>query len=303
MFRQGRRGFVFAFLAAPVLLYTVYVVSPYLQAFRIAVTDWHGVSTEPRFVGLANFARLLGDETFWTALAHNGVLLVVVPVVTIAIGLLFAHLLTSGGRGSGVAGSRFYRVVLFLPQVLAVAVVAVLFQSVLKPGRGGLVNGPLTALGLTPVGFLTDPRLALWTVAGVLVWQSTGFYVVLFSAAMASIPPELYEAARLDGASGPRLFFRVTLPLIWDSIQVAWVYLGIAAFDAFTLVWVLTADHGGPDRATIVLATEVYRNAFVYSKFGYASALGVALFFLTTTFAVLVLRFTRREDTEYRGGA
>jgi N-acetylglucosamine transport system permease protein len=297
--RQGRRRFIAAFLAAPVLLYVVFVISPYLQAFRIAMTDWRGVSAQPRFVGLDNFARLLGDETFWTALAHNGVLLLVLPLVTIAIALYVARLLILGGRGAGVAGSTIYRVVFFLPQVLAVAVIAVLFQSVLKPDRGGMVNGPLIELGLEPVGFLTDPRYALWTVIGVLVWQSAGFYIVLFSAAMASIPAEIHDAARLDGASGWRLFFRVTLPLLWDSVQVAWVYLGIVAFDAFIIVWVLTVDHGGPDRGTIVLASEIYRNAFVYSKFGYASALGVALFFLTITFAALALRFTRRERVEF----
>ena len=132
-----------------------------------------------------------------------------------------------------------------------------------------------------------------------LVWQAVGFYVVLFSAGMASIPSEIYEAAALDGASRITLFFRITLPLLWDTLQVAWVYLGIAAFDAFASGQVLSVDSGGPDGATTVLALEIYRNAFSYSKFGYASAMGVALFFLTLTFAALTLRVTRRDTVEY----
>jgi N-acetylglucosamine transport system permease protein len=122
--------------------------------------------------------------------------------------------------------------------------------------------------------------------------------VVLFSAGMGSIPTEIYEAAALDGASRGTLFFRVTLPLLWNTLQVAWLYLGIAAFDAFALVNVMSVDRGGPDGATTVLGLEIYRNAFDYAQFGYASAMGVVLFFLTITFAALTLRVTRRDAIE-----
>ncbi|GAB3983495.1 hypothetical protein GCM10027615_68830 [Plantactinospora veratri] len=189
--------------------------------------------------------------------------------------------------------------VFFFPQVLAVAIIAVLFQMVYRPDESGLINGVLTKIGLDPVFFLINPNLALWSIIGVLVWQAVGFYVVLFSAGMASIPTEIYEAAEIDGASKITLFFRVTLPLLWDTLQVAWVYLGIAAFDAFAIVAVLSVDSGGPDGATTVLAMEIYRNAFVYGRAGYASAMGVALFFLTITFAALALRVSKRESIEY----
>ncbi len=131
-----------------------------------------------------------------------------------------------------------------------------------------------------------------------LVWQAVGFYVVLFSAGMASIPKDILEAAEIDGATQGTMFFRVTLPLLWDTLQVAWVYLGIAAFDAFAIVDVLTVEQGGPDHSTTVLAEEIYRNAFQNGKPAYASAMGVALFFLTITFAALTLRVTRRETIE-----
>ncbi|GGM67717.1 sugar ABC transporter permease [Thermopolyspora flexuosa] len=299
---HGRTRFIIGFLAFPVLLYLVYVISPYAQAFYIAMTNWRGVNANPQFVGLENFRRLLDDAVFWKAVWHNLLLLILLPVGTITIALFFAYLLNVGGEGRGVGGIRgsgFYKVVFFFPQVLAVAIIAVLFQQVFRPDRGGMLNGPLMALGLEPIGFLSNPDIALWSVLGVLIWQAVGFYVVLFSAGMASIPKEMYEAAQIDGAGRAAMFFRVTLPLLWDTVQVGWVYLGIAALDVFAVVWVMTAEQGGPDHSTTVIAAEIYRNAFDYFKFGYASAMGVVLFFFTIGFAVLALRLSRRERIEY----
>lgn len=302
--RQGRYPFIVGFLAAPVLLYVVFVVSPYIQAFYIALTDWKGISANPRFIGLENFARLLDDEVFWAAVRHHGVLLLVMPLVTIVIALFFSFLLNlsggqQGGRMTGIRGSKVYRVIFFMPQVLAVAIVGVLFQAIYSPERVGVVNGLLDKIGVEPVGWLIDPDLALWTIISVMVWQAVGFYVVLFSAGMSSIPKDVFEAAALDGAGRFTLFFKITIPLLWDTMQVAWVYLGIAAFDAFALVQVLSVDRGGLDNATTVLPMEIWRTAFNFSKFGYASAMGVALFFMTITFAALTLRVTRRERIEF----
>ncbi|YCK42335.1 carbohydrate ABC transporter permease [Actinomadura sp. ATCC 39365] len=291
-----RHGFVAGFLALPVVLYVVFVISPYAQAFQIALTDWRGVSANLNFVGLDNFRRMLGNDTFWQAVRNHAVLLVTLPLVTIALALVFAYLL---GDSAGTPGARFYRVIFFLPQVLAVAVVGVLFKAVYRPDASGVLNGALAKLGVEPVGWLTDQNLALWSIIAVMVWQAVGFYVVLFSAGMAAIPKDVFEAAALDGAGRLRTFFSITLPLVWDTVQVAWVYLGIAAFDGFALVNVLSVEQGGPDGATTVLATEIYKNAFSYSRFGYASAMGVALFFLTLTFAALTLRVTRRQKVVY----
>ncbi|GII78407.1 sugar ABC transporter permease [Sphaerisporangium rufum] len=295
-------GFVFSFLLVPLVLYVVFVIGPYAQAFYISLTNWKGISATPTFVGMENFTRLLGDEVFWAAVRHHGLLLLALPLVTIAVALFFAFLLNIGGgrrgRTAGVPGSKFYRVVYFFPQVLAVAVVGVLFQAVYRPDGTGVLNGLLALAGIDPVGWLIEPDLALWSIMAVLVWQLVGFYVVLFSAGMSAIPQDVFEAAALDGAGRFRLFFGITLPLIWDTIQVGWVYLGIAAFDCFALVQVLSVDRGGPDNATTVLPLEIWRTAFTFSKFGYASAMGVALFFLTITFAALSLRVTRRERIE-----
>ncbi|GAA3133788.1 carbohydrate ABC transporter permease [Streptosporangium carneum] len=302
---RGGRRFVAGFLAVPLLLYAIYVIVPCAQAFLLAFTGWRGVNATPEFVGADNFRRLLADDVFWRAAGHNLLLLLLLPPVTIVIALLFALLL--GGQGRGVVGGRaavrgagFYRVVFFFPHVLAVALVAVLFQQVFRPDRSGMLNAPLIALGFEPVGFLSDPGVALWAVLGVLVWQAVGFYVVLFSAGLASIPRDLFEAAAIDGAGGARLFAGVTLPLLRDTVQAGWVYLGVAALDVFAVVWVMTAERGGPDHSTTVMAAETYRNAFQYSRFGYACAMGVVLFLFAAGFAVLALRLSRRERIEFR---
>jgi N-acetylglucosamine transport system permease protein len=303
--RHGRYPFVVSFLALPVVLYLVLVIYPTLRTFYLSMTTWRGFDVAPVWVGFDNFTALFADERFWKALTNHAKLLVALPLVTIAIALFFAFLLNVGGGSkagvrTGVWGSKFYRVVFFLPQVLAIVIVGVMFQTVYRSDATGLINGILAQLHQPPVALLVGKNSALWAIMFVAVWQAVGFYVVLFSAAMASIPADIYEAAELDGATRITLFFRVTLPLLWDTLQVAWVYMGIAAFDFFALVNVLSQDngYGGPDGATTNLGIELY-NASSNSKLGYASAIGVALFFLTLTFAALTLRVTRRETVEY----
>jgi len=299
---RGRRLFIATFLVPPLLLYAIFVVSPYAQAFQIAATDWGGLSPEYEFVGLDNFQRLLGDGHFWNALRHNALLLVLFPVATILLGLFLASMISVGGRRDrvgvhGVRGAAVYRIVYFFPQVLSVAIIGVLWKEMYAP-NSGLVNGALRAIGLDALAkpWLGDPRFAFWCVALVLLWSNVGFYVVLFSAAMQSIPRDIYEAALLDGANRVTTLVRVTVPLLWDTIQVAWVYLAILAIDGFAVVQIVT--NGGPGFASDVVGLRLYNTAFTDSQFGYASAIGVAMFFLTLSVAALFLRVTRRERVE-----
>jgi N-acetylglucosamine transport system permease protein len=301
--RHGRYPFIIGFLAVPVAIYSTFVVAAYVQAFQLSFTNWRGFSSDVQYIGFENFVKLWNDDVFWKAIRHHGLLLVFLPLITIVLALFFAFMLNVGGGSKGgvtrgVWGSKFYRVVFFFPQLLALALVAVIFSRAYAPDGSGLINGLLASVNLGPVYFLADPNLAMWSIIGVLVWQAVGFYVVLFSAGMGSISQDVYEAAALDGATRMVLFFRITIPLLWNTLQVAWVYLGIAAFDAFALVNIMSVDRGGPDGATTVLGLEIYRNMNDYAQFGYASAMGVVLFFLTITFAALTLRVTRRETVE-----
>jgi N-acetylglucosamine transport system permease protein len=297
--RHRKYRFIAGALIPALILHALFVLSPYAQAFYLSLTDWTGVAGGAHFVGAGNYARLGGDGLFLDAVRNNAVMLLVVPLATIGIGLFLATMLHLGGRRqlSAVRGASLYKVVYFFPQLLSLAIIAVLWQFVYNPTTG-LLNGTLRGIGLGSLArsWLAEPRWALVAVMAVIVWSSVGFYMVLFSAAMDAIPKELYEAAVIDGAGGWSTFRRVTLPLVRDNVRVAFVYLGIAALDGFAIVQIMTVGPGGPDGATEVIGLSLYRNAFTYGKFGYASAMGVTLFFLTLIVAVVALRGGNRSE-------
>jgi N-acetylglucosamine transport system permease protein len=294
---HGRYRFLISVLVVPLSLYGVFVISPDVQAFTIAMTDWQGLSATYNFVAFDNFAELFRDPIFWTAVRHNLFLLLTIPLIVVVLGLFFAAMVNYGG---GVRGSRVYKVVYFFPSVLSIAVVAVLWQFIYEP-RNGLLNGFLGAVGLDGLRhvWLGDRDVALGAISAITVWGGVGFYVVLFTAAMNAIPKELYEAALLDGAGRWQSFRRLTLPLIWGTVQVALAYLVIGALDMFALVKILSIGPGGPDDSTQVISLYMYENAFTYSRFGYASAIGVTLFLLTLVMTLVVFRISRRDRVKY----
>ncbi|KUM76224.1 carbohydrate ABC transporter permease [Streptomyces curacoi] len=306
--QHGKYRFIVGFLALPVIVYAVFVISPFVQAFQISLTDWSGLVGTAKFVGLENFEKLWHNEDFWNALWHNVYMLIAVPIVTLGLGLFFAFMLNVGGKRrkneviTGVAGSKFYRFVFFFPQVISITIIAVIWFNIYNPDpQDGMLNSLLGAVGLDSLqnAWLGEKSLALLCIMAVMIWSHVGFYVVLFSAAMASIPRDIYEAALLDGAGRFPTFFRITLPLLWDTVQTGWVYMGIIALDGFALVQIMSVNMGGPDGATDVMPLRLYLTAFRDSQFGYASAMGVAMLIVTMTFAVLTMRFARRERIEF----
>ncbi|MFF7160719.1 carbohydrate ABC transporter permease [Streptomyces sp. NPDC008086] len=306
--QHGKYRFIVGFLALPVIVYAVFVISPFVQAFQISMTDWSGLVGTAKFVGFENFEKLWHNEDFWNALRHNVYMLIAVPIVTLGLGLFFAFMLNVGGKRrkneviTGVAGSKFYRFVFFFPQVISITIIAVIWFNIYNPDpQDGMLNSLLGSVGLDgwQNAWLGEKSLALLCIMVVMIWSHVGFYVVLFSAAMASIPRDIYEAALLDGAGRFHTFFRITLPLLWDTVQTGWVYMGIIALDGFALVQIMSVNMGGPDGATDVMPLRLYLTAFRDSQFGYASAMGVAMLIVTMTFAVLTLRFARRERIEF----
>ncbi|WP_416237208.1 carbohydrate ABC transporter permease [Streptomyces marinisediminis] len=301
-----RYRFVCAFLFLPLAVYAVFVVSPFVQAFSYSLTDWTGYSADFTFVGLDNYARLADDSDFWASLGNSLTLLVLAPVATLGLGLFLAFMLKAGGRKrrnqavSGVRGARFYTVLYFFPQVISVAIIGVVWAAVYDPITGPL-NGLLEAVGLDGLTqlWLADRSLALWSVLFVLCWSFVGFYVVLFSAAMGAIPGDIYEAALLDGAGRATTFFRVTLPLIRDTVHTGWIYMGIQALDAFAIVHIMTINQGGPGNATLVTPVYLYKKAFDSGQAGYATAIGVVLLLVTMVFAAIMTLLSRRERIEY----
>ncbi|WP_066944591.1 carbohydrate ABC transporter permease [Streptomyces lushanensis] len=306
--QHGKYRFIVGFLIVPLTLYGLFVVWPFVQSIYYSFTDWTGLSPDFAMVGFDNYTRMLDDDTFWSSLQHSLTFALLLPVVVLGLALFFAFMLNVGGRHrkgsaiSGVRGSGFYKIVYFFPQVLSIAIVALLFQFAYNPNSGA-INSALGAVGLDSVRpeWLGDPNLALWCVMAVLVWSTTGFFVVLFSAGMASIPKDFYEAALLDGANRFTTFFRITLPLLWDTVQSGWVYMGILALGAesFAVVQIMTVGPGGPADSTNVLTLLVYQKAFRDGQAAYATTIGVALLVVTLAFSAIVMRLGRRERLEY----
>ncbi len=292
--------FIVWFLSLPLLVYGFFVVSPFLQAFFYSLTDWTGYSSDYNFVGFDNYERMWNDDKFWDATRNSLLLLVIAPLVTLAMGLFFAYMLSAGGRRrshgvSGVAGSGLYKIVYFFPQVLSLAIIAVIWARIYSP-RSGALNAGLEAVGLD--SWAREDWLgsswAIWCVLVVLCWSFVGFYVVLFSAAMSAIPTEIYEAARLDGAGRATTFFRITFPLTWETVRTGWIYMGIQALDAFALVNVMVPEHGMD-----VLPSYLFEKSFRDAQAGYATTIGVALFLITLVFATVMMRLGRRERIEF----
>lgn len=290
---------IIPFLLPAVILYGLFVLWPYGQAIYLSITSWRGVSPNKPWVGLDNYERLLSDDRFLEALSRNAQLLVVLPLVTIAIGLTFAALFTQGKQA--IRGASFYRIVFFFPQVISAVIVGILWSYIYNPNIG-LLNGALGAIGLDALErtWLGDPNLILWSIVAVAIWSSVGFYMVIYLAAMQSIPSSFYEAAVLDGASRWTSFKDITFPLIWETVRTTMIYLGIAALDFFVLIQVMTG--GGSTlsaRRAEVAALYLYNEAFGKSRWGYASAIGVVLLLLTLLLSVGLMRLTRRETYQY----
>ncbi|GLZ78784.1 sugar ABC transporter permease [Actinorhabdospora filicis] len=306
--KRRANWFVASFLVLPVALYLILVLSPFAQAFQFSMTNWNGTNPDYKFVGLENFKKLFTSDLYSVylipALKHNAIMLIVVPLAVIALALFFAFMLnvggkSRGGRMRGVGGSAFYKILFFFPQVLSVVMIGILWQAIYRSDEYGLLNALLAIFGvpLKSSGWVSDPSLVLVMVMIVMVWSSVGFYMVYFSSAMASIPAEIYEAAMIDGSSRVQTFFKITLPLLFDSIRTAWIYLGIIALDGFALVFIMTPQQGGPDHGSEVMGGVMY-NFFSNGQAAMACAVGVILFFFTLTLMALSMRLTRRENVE-----
>ncbi|MCX7523352.1 sugar ABC transporter permease [Microbacterium sp. STN6] len=292
-------SFMVVFLGVPLAIFLIFVISPFVQALYYSMTDWNGFSPSMDFVGLKNFERLLQDDTFIRAVINCILLGVIVPFVTIAIALIIASVVTvagpSKGTVRGIKGAGLYRAVSFFPYCIPAIVIGLIWAQVYDPSSG-LLNGFLTSIGLHQ--FENFPWLGNVTTAmpasmWVIIWGFIGFYTVLFVAAIKGIPAETYEAVRLDGAGRFRTAMSVTIPLIRDSVQTAYIYLGIAALDSFVYMSALFPNAGGPANTTLVISQELFNTAFRKGQFGYATAMGVVLAAVTLLFAAIVFIVVR----------
>jgi ABC-type sugar transport system permease subunit len=244
---------------------------------------------ESTWAGLANFRAVLSDPEYRTALIHNARLLIAVPVL-VMLALTLSILLFEGLRGW-----RVHRATTFLPYILPIPVIGVIFGQLLE--LNGLLNSALRSLGLRflAVDWLGQPRWALWTMTGVIIWKEVGFGVVLFLARLLSLPSETFEAARVDGARFFRLHRFVTVPQLVNVIAFYVVVEAITMVSwVFNYVYVMTNGQGGPGDATLVSELYIYQTAFQYQAPEVAAAAAALLFAATLVLIVFFFRIQRR---------
>jgi multiple sugar transport system permease protein len=267
----------------------LFTVLPLLASVVLTLFQWD-LLTPPRFVGLANYARLLGDEEFWAALQHTLSFIAGYLPLVLVLGLLVALALNAPLRGIGLIRTAF-----FLPVVSSWVAVALLWSWLFNP-RYGLINYLLGLAGLPQPGWLFDPSWAMPAIVLTSVWKDLGFVVVLFLAGLQAIPQDYYEAASLDGAGRWAQLRAITLPLLAPTTFFVTIISLINSFQVFDQVWVMT--EGGPAGATTVLVERVVRHAFSYGEMGYAATISWAIFALIFAVTLVQLRLQRREAAD-----
>ncbi|KNY15605.1 hypothetical protein AKG11_18160 [Shinella sp. SUS2] len=292
-----RRRMVVAFLAPALILYLGLLIFPALQAFYLSLFKTSGFGDTPVWVGLGNYTRLLADPIFWQALRNMSLIMVVGGIATFGLAFVFTMLLNSG-----LWGKKLFRALIFLPNIIAVVAITTFWSFVFMP-RYGLLTSLLKALGLTGLASIswTAPENVFFAMMVGLVWISAGFYTILILAGADKVPIDMYEAARLEGASTFQIFRLITLPMIWDVILITLVLWSIHAIKIVEFPYAF----GGPniDQNLYTPAIYLYIMGFgqrepVYAL-GYSTAIGVALFFLTLVTIVLLRVVFKRERVEY----
>jgi raffinose/stachyose/melibiose transport system permease protein len=280
-----------ALLLPAFILYTIFEVLPILQSFYFSFFQWNGLARSPlRFVGLANFRDLLSNSYFPLALGNTLWFMLLSPVVQLSIAFVLAYLLSFR-----FPGYKIFKAVFFIPQVLTLTSVSIMWYFILFPGTGPL-SSLLTTLGLKSWirNWLVDPDTAITTIILVNSWIAIGFYMVLFTSAVASISTDALDAADLDGSFGLHRVVHIILPMIWDVVLVAFVIQITGNLKVFEFVYVMT--RGGPDGLTNTLGTLLYNEAFEYQHFGTGSVISVVIFLLSILMTIFALRVLRRDS-------
>lgn len=275
-----------------IIVFTIFYCFPIIASFIMSFTNWNIKRiSEPKFVAFKNFARLLNDDYFLLALKNTVLFAVVTTLGIVILGLLLALLLNSA-----IKGKTFLRTCFYLPAVLSLIVVGIMFKVVFKLD-GGILNQILTTIGLESLtrDWLGDGKTAMWSIIFVQIWKWSGFAMTIYLAGLQGISKDYYEAATIDGAGTWDKFKNITLPLLAPAFTVVITMNTIGGFKVFEQVYVMT--NGGPGNATQVLNTYIYKE-FSKGTLGRSSAASLLLFLMISVIAVLVNRALTKREVE-----
>lgn len=269
-------------------LFIIFVFYPLVDTFFLSFYKWSGATVTKDFVGLLNYGKLIHDKIFWIAFLHNVIWTVLSIVVVVSIALVLAVLLSGKTKGR-----ELLTVVYYLPAMIAPVAVGIMWSLMYHP-QIGILNMSLKLVGL---GFLARPWLGLsgWSLVALILasgWTYHGFCTILFLAGLQNIDPQLYDAAKIDGANNLQQFFHITIPSLRNVITLVLIWTIIGSFRAFDIVWSMT--RGSPHHATEVLSTWLYQKGFQASEVGYAATMSVVLTAIVLTCTIFYVSYTER---------
>ncbi len=275
-----------ALLLILVLIYIPIVLSGYY-----GFMDWNGIG-EMKFIGFENYVNLIKDSTFWTSTWHS-FLLAIFSTISLLLYLAVSLVLVSN-----IKGSDLLRKIYLIPMLLSSVAIAQLWMKIFDP-TNGMANKLLEFFGVEnlPV-WLADPKVALYAIFIPIIWQYAGFYILIYYAALKNVPNEVIEAAKIDGANPLQIAFQIKLPLISGVFKVTIMLAVVGSLKYFDLIYVMTG--GGPNGASEVIASYMYKEAFKLNNFGYGSAIGFGLLVICLLMTWLTSKFTKsNEDVQY----
>ena len=291
---KSRKRFVFLCVAPATILFFIFMILPTLNVFRMSLYERGAYSPNETFVGLKNFQHLLKDTQFIRSMQNMILLVVVVTIITFAFALVFAAILTR----EKIKGQNFFRIIFYIPNILSVVVISGIFSAIYKP-ENGMLN---SIIGL--FRDMTDPllwkgeKLVIPSIIIAMVWQAVGYYMVMYMASMASIPESIYESVNLDGAGRVKTFFSITIPLVWTNIRTTLTFFIISTIN-LSFLFVKAMTSGGPDGASEVILSYMYKQAYTNSSYGYGMAIGAVVFIFSFALSAIVNKVTKREPLEF----
>lgn len=290
----SRKRFIPYLFLAPALIFLLFVYIPIIENVFFSLFEWSSFQPEKTFIGLKNYIDLFHDPVFFTALRNNVLYAVISLICQVGGGLILAAVLEDRLVRKW---SPFFRTVFFLPVVISMTVIALLFDFIYNP-EIGLLNQLLEAVGLDELtrAWLGDENTAMLSVIFVSQWQSVGYIAMLYIVSIQSIPAELYESAQLDGAGKIQQFFHITVPQTKEMSFVAVVMTLTGAFTVFNEPYILTG--GGPGNASEVLSTFLYKSAFTKDMMGYASAIATVVLLMTLALSLIQMKFFKTGKEE-----
>ena len=293
---RARSVFIGVCVTPAVILFIIFMLIPTINVFKMSLYKWGGYSNNKTFVGLNNFKILMEDMNFFRSFQNTILLIICVTIVTMAFALVFAAILSR----EKIKGQNFYRIVFYIPNILSMVVISAIFSAIYDPNNGLLnsIIGIFRGNGKPPILWLGEQKLVIYSLAIAMIWQAIGYYMVMYMASMASVPESLYESANLEGAGRVQQFFSITLPLIWTNVRTTLTFFVISSINlSFLFVKALTG--GGPDGATEVFLSYMYKQAYTNSSYGYGMAVGVVVFLFSFGLSALINFVTKREPLEF----